>query len=830
MKPTSQLIDRTHLLAAAGLWHDLGKVGEPADAKLDPHVANLDQTLCPTGPDGRYTHRHVLCTAQLFETAVSSGCTFGGLSQEALFRIAASHHVAHAGSLDEAILKKADWLASGHDRRQADVEDPRALVVTGLRPITASLSLASTSGPAVQSVPGQTDVIIFPGILEWDERSIFPVSAITRQEYAQACAGLWNALLQHIPISALDPGEYVERLQALCYRVLHAVPASRQVGQQADVPLYDHSHLTAAFAACLGCLYEPQTTQETNPDHLPGRYRILQLAVGNIQAFIVRSVSLLDAPVGETAEKGMARRLRARSFFVSLLTWLAARRVLQAAGLPRVNLIFDGGGRAIILLPDHEGVLNRVREALRTIEIWFADTMGGLLRWDVAWSRSLTDADFGAERFAATYREVAHGLAEARYSGSFAHLRNDQGWNEAAWVSDELTIRADHKDFQDRLQEIGRFLPRAKYLRVTDGPSPTEGPSLEIFGYTVELLDQLPRNVLVYALDLSYSQRLDQPVWLVGSHVPVASDEDLRRLASDNASVDSDSSEPLEKGDIIPFEELSQLSEDEERRRLSHPMLAVLKADVDHLGLLLSVGLGRSVSFGRLAALARSLNQFFKGFLNHKIAQCYSHIYTVFAGGDDLFLIGPWFDIVRLTGGFHDWFVRFTCGNPAITISSGIVFAQPKIPVRHLAHAAETALEEAKDNGRNRVTFTSQTMTWDLFKDGVCFAQDLRTLARADNGRPRPVVSSAMVYRFLQYACMARRKGQKHGQKPSLADLKWRAQMSYDIKRNLPDPNSSQPALARVHESLAKVQTAEDAASLYVAAMLTLYSLRGERS
>jgi hypothetical protein len=77
---------------------------------------------------------------------------------------------------------------------------------------------------------------------------------------------------------------------------------------------------------------------------------------------------------------------------------------------------------------------------------------------------------------------------------------------------------------------------------------------------------------------------------------------------------------------------------------------------------------------------------------------------------------------------------------------------------------------------------------------------------------------------------MARRKGQKHGQKPSLADLKWRAQMSYDIKRNLPDPNSSQPALARVHESLAKVQTAEDAASLYVAAMLTLYSLRGERS
>ena len=829
MKPTSQLISRTHLLAAAGLWHDLGKVGEPADAKLDSHVANLDQTLCPTGPDGHYTHRHVLYTAQLFETAVSSGCTFGGLCQEALFRIAASHHVTLPGSLDEAILKKADWLASGHDRRRADVEDPRALVIMGLRPITASLSLPRESGPAVHSVPNQSD-IIFPGTLAWEEKSIFPAPAITRQEYAQACTELWNILLQHIPISALDPGEYVERLQALCYRVLHAIPASRQVGQQADVPLYDHSHLTAAFAACLGCLYEPQTTQETNPDRLPGRYRILQLAVGNIQAFIVRSVSLLDAPIGETAEKGMARRLRARSFFVSLLTWLAARRVLQAAGLPMVNLIFDGGGRAILLLPDHEPVLDRVREALRTIETWFADTLGGLLRWDVAWSQSLIDADFAAERFAATYREVTHGLAEARYSGSFPHLCDEQGWNERAWVSDELTIRADHKDFQDRLQEVGRFLPRAKYLRITDGLSSTEGPSLEIFGYTVELLDRLPRSGLVYALDLAYSQRLDQPVWLVGSHVPVASAEDLQRLAADNPSAESDSSEPLEKGDIIPFEELSQLSEDEQRRPLPYPMLAVLKADVDHLGLLLSFGLGRSVSFGRLAALARSLNQFFKGFLNHKIAQCYSHIYTVFAGGDDLFLIGPWFDIVRLTGDFHDWFTRFTCGNPAISISAGIVFAQPKIPVRHLAHAAETALEEAKDSGRNRVTFTSQTMPWDLFKDGVRFAQDLRALARANNSHSRPVVSSAMLYRFLQYACMARRKEQKHGQKPSLADLKWRAQMSYDIRRNLPDPNWSQPAVKQLHESLAKVQTAEDAATLYVAAMLTLYSLRGGKS
>lgn len=820
MNRLSKLAERAHLLAAAGLWHDLGKVGEPAAAPLDPHVANLDQTLCPTDSFGRYTHRHVLYTAQLLEVARSAGSDFGGLDPRALFRVATSHHVTHPGSLDEAILKKADWLASGHDRREADREDPQALAVAGLWPILASLRLPGEKPTAGQNAAGDLRRIVPPELLSWDEKTILPVPAIPRHEYAQACGRLWDVLKQHLSIRAADLGEYVERLQALLLRTVHAIPASRQVGQQADVSLYDHSHLTAAFAACLACLFDPAQTQECDPNRLRGRYRILQLAVGSIQPFILRSVSALDAPAGETVEKGMARRLRARSFFVSLLTWLAARRVLEAAGLPIVNLIFDGGGRAILLLPDMEAILGPIQRALAEIEAWFTDTLGSFLRWDVAWSRSLTDTDFTAEHFGDAYREVTHTLAEARYGGSLTSLRSADGWNEEAWLLKGPTLPVDRADFQERFEQVGRFLPRARFLRIVRQGSPVQGPALEIFDYTVELWDRPPRNGLTYALDLEYAERLDQPVWLVGSHVPVADERDIARLAAERNSSEADDSEPLEVGDIIPFEELSRLSEDEQHRPLSYPMLAVLKADVDHLGMLLSMGLGEAVSFGRLATLARTLNQFFKGFLNHQIAIRYPHIYTVFAGGDDLFLIGPWFDVVRLTRDLHGWFVRLTCGNPFVTFSAGIVFAQPRIPVRHLAHEGEAALEKAKDLGRNRITITSRTFSWDLFKEGVRFSQLLQRCAGNGSGERRPGVSRAMLYRLLQYANMALRETK------TLVDLKWRAQLSYDAKRNLPEPDHS-PEIKELHESLAQIQSPDDAAVLFVGTLLTLYALRG---
>lgn len=73
---------------------------------------------------------------------------------------------------------------------------------------------------------------------------------------------------------------------------------------------------------------------------------------------------------------------------------------------------------------------------------------------------------------------------------------------------------------------------------------------------------------------------------------------------------------------------------------------------------------------------------------------------------------------------------------------------------------------------------------------------------------------------------MARRRLRPNEQ-PKLTDLKWRAQMSYDLKRNLPAPDSADSPLGRLHRALMAIRSVDDAGVLHTAATLTLYFMRG---
>lgn len=317
--PRTEPHRRAHLLAAAGLLHDVGKAGEPAEVELHPTIANLEQQICPSGRSGSPQYRHVLYTAQLLHEAQELGCDFGGLDRADLFRLAAYHHQRYPDTLDDCLLKKADWLASGHDRREVESGDATASVVTGLWPILASLAWphqASTPKPAAERQVVPTCPLSF------EEATFLPRSAQDRSTYRQGCREVWAKLREGIAACAHNMTDYVDRMAALAQATLNAIPASRSFGQQADVALCDHSHVVAAFAACLAILHDPAGPNGgvRDPNKVEGRYRLLGLGLGRIQQFILRSVPPLDEAPGETAEKGMARRLRARSFYISLLT------------------------------------------------------------------------------------------------------------------------------------------------------------------------------------------------------------------------------------------------------------------------------------------------------------------------------------------------------------------------------------------------------------------------------------------------------------------------------------------------------------------------------
>ena len=112
--------------------------------------------------------------------------------------------------------------------------------------------------------------------------------------------------------------------------------------------------------------------------------------------------------------------------------------------------------------------------------------------------------------------------------------------------------------------------------------------------------------------------------------------------------------------------------------------IAVCRMDVDNLGAAFHSGFQqegetdpvkrqRFVNLPRSAALSRQMTLFFRRYINGILSQAYNEKYTsmavaiVYAGGDDVFLVGAWNQVLEAACRIREAFQCFTCG--ALTIS-----------------------------------------------------------------------------------------------------------------------------------------------------------------
>jgi CRISPR-associated protein Csm1 len=204
--------------------------------------------------------------------------------------------------------------------------------------------------------------------------------------------------------------------------------------------------------------------------------------------------------------------------------------------------------------------------------------------------------------------------------------------------------------------------------------------------------------------------------------------------------------------------------------------LMVLKGDVDNLGSIFEKGLEKP-SFAKWASLSRQMNAFFAIYLPWLCKERYPSTYTVFAGGDDFFLIGPWRSTVELAREMREAFGRYVAGNPEIHFSSGLIMASPGIPVRQLGDLSEAALEEAKaQEGKNAVSVFGETVSWKEF--GALW----RTFEEIDRIGEEYSLSTGYLYRLQELAQMSENLKSKEA-KPENAI--WRSWFGYRTWRML---------------------------------------------
>ncbi len=723
-------------LLLAALLHDIGR---PLQRAGSEYSKELMGEYCPLQSGGRPSHLHVLYTDYFIEQVLKLPPELED-RRSALARLAASHHKSAGDSLAEQVLHRADRLSAGADRiEEAESEDyKRARLACVFQQVSLRGDREDRAGGARRYYP-----------LAAIEQGSFPLEegAARASDYPALCREL-VAGLERLP---RDQGvsRYLEALTSLWERFLWCVPSSA-FKTRPDVSLYDHAVTTAAIAQALFLFHRENHTRPGEQADTTPKFLLVGGDLSGIQSYIFG----LDRSHGS----GVAKLLRARSFYLQALTRSVVVETCRRAGVSPLARVMDAGGRFVLLLPHTEAVTAMLPGLALELEEWFFEKFQGKLSLGLDYSVSLLESDLRQGRFLERWDQMKQAL-EALKLRKFSRLMKRglpavmeldyglyaQGGACAACgllpVDPELSEPyGDDAQFcapcARQVLYLGSKLPRAGWLVMGRGGGHED---IELFaGLRLRLFEKEPRPaetgfsevVEVAALRGEYRGRAGYMP--LAGHMPTVTGEDLARWRSwgdvsrDPGGGDCYQDEPVRPGMPKTFGMLAgQAREDpppgeEDQGPLGKSLLGVLKADVDNLGLVFSLGLGERTPISRFVFLSRMLDHFFTDHLVRLIQEEFPDTYLVFSGGDDLFLLGPWRQMVGLARRMGEEFRRLVAHNPEVTLSLGLAVCKPGLPVQGLAEQAEGLLEMSKhyqagERKKNAVTLFDTTVDWDRF-------------------------------------------------------------------------------------------------------------------
>ncbi len=759
----------------------------------------------------------------------------GGDADDSLINAAAMHH--KPNTFLQWIIATADRIASGFEREEFDdYNRAEEKTSTGRNHYTARqvtlFEQIRLEGGANKSAlqwryplsPLSMDAL-FPREAEGYEHND---TKNAQREYRQLWDGFLGAL-QPIPESHRDNWSlWLDHFDSLWAAYASAIPSATAGNTKPEVSLYDHSRTTAALATALW-RYHVDDDRESIREQLRAqwdRQRQHQelanqaweedkflLVIGDffsIQPFIFAS--------GSETQKNAARLLRGRSAYVSLLTECAALKILDELGLPPTSQVINAAGKFLIVAPNRPQVREKMAALQAEFDQWFLQQTWGTSGIGIAWEpaacsdfldrsrhqkgeapfKHLMDRLFERLEDAKACRlDLCGGKAPAPvFDGFLDRFDNEKGVCaiDGRSPASKPLPKAEGKYVSPlALDQIntGKWLAHYDRLLITCGNIKHNTLSLDLFGYHVSFTGSEEasgrfgrlaasgelRRVWDYSLPKSeeailfngYARRN------INAYVPEFGQLNeieksrYKGLEIPDSPQAPKSFEHLARDDQWPFK-------NDFDRWGGTEALMILKGDVDNLGRIFEKGLEKP-SFAKWASLSRQMNAYFSVFLPWLCREKFPSTYTVFAGGDDFFLIGPWRSTIKLAREMRKEFRRYVAENPGIHFSVGLLMTKPGIPVPQMGGMAEAALEHAKDHtGKNAVTLFGQTVSWDGFD------QLWHVLEAIREKHDEFELSTGYLYRLQDLADMAENL---RSETPKPENAIWRSWFSYRTYRML---------------------------------------------
>lgn len=428
-----------------------------------------------------------------------------------------------------------------------------------------------------------------------------------------------------------------------------------------DISLYDFIKVTAGVALCL--------KQTENVD---GELCIVSGNVSGIQTYLYDLVS-----------KNAAKLLKGRSFYVQLLTDSLLQELLSSLDLSTYNVVYASGGGFYVLAPatqtmrqNFETYRQRVTAQLYKkhkttlfAEFGISVNFGSTVLLDAVWEDLLIKMQRRRWKRLSSNPDLESGFYEfAEYGGTrskdqITNIEIDAS-EEAVQYEDYIVSKMTHNQIN-----AGRRLRDATWW---------------ISGKTGAVQTSAD-PVLEDPFEYRHFFEAEKPSLFTGEY----RQRSFNKPEGSQAFI-------FYGGNKYQDETFDELAEGDRFSRLG-----VLRMDVDNLGTIFNERMETTYGLNlvRYAAVSRSLDWFFKGYLNtlqQQDKELWENTRLIYSGGDDLFIVGRWRETLLFAERIREEFKKWTCNNPNLNISGGISIVPGKFPIIQAAKMAERAEKQAK--------------------------------------------------------------------------------------------------------------------------------------
>ena len=433
------------------------------------------------------------------------------------------------------------------------------------------------------------------------------------------------------------------------------------------ISAYQYAKIHSMFASALRS-YKRETKFSTQQLLTEKPFIYLSGDVSGIQKFI-----------SNVSTKGALRSYRGRSFFVEFIQEVIVDMLLEASGMSRLNTYFIGGGHFHLVLPNTESVKNSINRAIDEINLW-------LIKNRLELSVIMDYEPFGLSDLK-SFESVLSKLSEK------IRRRKLSPYNE-----EQMKLVFEPFDLMG-LEVCGICGRKVKKLYKIRGDE-EEPIACNICKLQYNLGKELLDKETVYIVQSDAGE-----FEIFGKNYDFLSD-----ITSDSVKgykIRAVNEIKNNEEHIIPLELITysyKPSLEEIAKESPGKKLASFQADVDNLGKIFRNEITKE-NFWVSAMISGLLTYFFKVFLSRAVEK--RRLSVIYSGGDDLFLLGAWDEVLDFSNALYKSFRKFTGNNENVTFSAGFFLFDEKTGMKTIKNFSEHFEGMAKDNGKDSIAISN---------------------------------------------------------------------------------------------------------------------------